>query len=204
MNPGAHMTTDHPRSHLVDAAKLPKAYPTHQHSPDFWQSLGRAVATFGFLEEILVRAIIALTATRTYSEDQIEAEYAKWTKKLERTISDPLGALIDTYGKAVQEHPDQKVEGIPDLLDRLRDACDTRNMLCHGSWGPPDRNGASLPFFVHKRRGKFTTRVDRLYLDQVQAHTTGLACEVIDTVTDMGLRFPGSRGPGRDVWNSAG
>lgn len=38
---------------VVDVDALPGRFPTHLHEPAFWESLGRAVATFGFLEEIL-------------------------------------------------------------------------------------------------------------------------------------------------------
>jgi hypothetical protein len=33
----------------VDLKKLPPLFPTHGHSPIFWENLGRTVATFGFL-----------------------------------------------------------------------------------------------------------------------------------------------------------
>ena len=35
-------------------------------SPQFWEQLGRTVATYGFLEEVLGKAIFAFTATRNY------------------------------------------------------------------------------------------------------------------------------------------
>jgi len=50
-------------------------FPTHHQSAEFWESLGRAVATFSFLEEVLGKAIFALTATRKYSEDEIEKAF---------------------------------------------------------------------------------------------------------------------------------
>ncbi len=50
---------------------LPAHYPTHLHDATFWESLGRAVATFGFLEEVLARAIFAFTGTKPYSEVEV-------------------------------------------------------------------------------------------------------------------------------------
>jgi hypothetical protein len=35
---------------------LPPGFPTQAHSPAFWEALGRAVATFGFLGEMLGKA----------------------------------------------------------------------------------------------------------------------------------------------------
>jgi hypothetical protein len=37
---------------VVDRRGVPEQYPTHRHEPEFWEALGRCVATFGFLEDI--------------------------------------------------------------------------------------------------------------------------------------------------------
>src|SRR5450756_1659984 len=95
------MTEETPVGTIVDMDRLPQQFPTHRHERAFWESLGRAVATFGFLEEVLAKAIFAFTATRPYDEAEIEQAYAKWALTLEHVLIDPLGNLIDTYGKAV-------------------------------------------------------------------------------------------------------
>jgi hypothetical protein len=166
----------------------------------FWESLGRAVATFGFLEEVLGKAIFSFTATRRYDESEIQQAYAEWIPKLERALTDPLGNLIDAYGRAVREHPTATIENLDDLLRDLRKASATRNILCHGSWRLPDANGASVPFFVNRRQEVIETAMDCQYIDQVQRHTAELACWVISTITHMGWRFPGSTGPGNPIW----
>lgn len=38
---------------VVDIDRLPANFPTHRRDPAFWEALGCAVATFGFLEEVL-------------------------------------------------------------------------------------------------------------------------------------------------------
>jgi len=48
--------TEH-KGFLVDLNNLPSLFPTHRHSPMFWETLGRTIATFGFLEEVLVDRI---------------------------------------------------------------------------------------------------------------------------------------------------
>ena len=58
--------------YFVDYNALPEKYPTHLHEPDFWESLGRAIATFGLLEETLSKAIFSFTATKSYSEEEIQ------------------------------------------------------------------------------------------------------------------------------------
>ena len=55
----------------TDCAQLPANYPTHRHGAEFWDALGRAVATFGFLEWVLGRAIFALTGTRKIIRSRI-------------------------------------------------------------------------------------------------------------------------------------
>ena len=79
-----------------------------------------------------------------------------------------------------------------------------RNVLCHGSWSrSPDKNSASVPLFIRKERNQdvevFDTAIDAEFLQQTQRHTAELACEVVNTVTHMGWKFPGSVGPGEPI-----
>jgi len=163
--------------------------------------LGRAVATFGFLEEMLAKTIFAFTAIRPYEESEAEQAFEQWLPKLERALTDPLGGLIDLFGKVVRDHPDEAITDLPDLLSDLKKAAEMRNILCHGSWRLPDTQGASVPFFVNRQMDVVETAMDCAYLDQVQRHTAQLACSVINTVTNMGWQFPGSAGPGKPIWD---
>ena len=166
-------------------------FPTHRHDPEFWEHLGRAIASFGFLEETLGKAIFALTATRRYSSNEIEDAYNAWLPKLERALTDQLVNLAEAYGKAARENPETTTENVSDLVDNIKRAAVIRNVLCHGSWRPPDSNGASVPFFVNRKKEVFETAIDARYLRQVQAHVADLSCSVVDTVTYMGWQFPG-------------
>ena len=194
------MTDDRqPKRHVVDHTKLPMGYPTHMHSAEFWEALGRTIATFGFLEEILGKAIFSFTATRQYPEDELEAEFEKWLPTLEKALSDPLGGLIDSYGKAVRANNSATIPNLDELLENLRAASTLRNVLCHGSWRTPDDQGRSIPLFVDRRNQVFQDAIDVAYLQQVQQHVAELVCAVINTVTHMGWQFPGSGGPGNPV-----
>jgi hypothetical protein len=51
---------------IVDRSRLPSGFPTHWHSSEFWETLGRTVATFGFLEQALGKAIFSFTTTREF------------------------------------------------------------------------------------------------------------------------------------------
>ena len=67
------------KRYVVNMDILPELYPTDKYSAQFWEHLGRAVATFSFLEGILKRAIFAFTATRRYdSAEEAEAAYETW------------------------------------------------------------------------------------------------------------------------------
>ena len=194
------MTRDGSRdSWIVDPDTLPGGFPTHRHEGRFWESLGRAVGTFGFLEEVLGKAIFALSATKPYDPAEMDAAYEKWVSRLERALTDPLGNLIEDYAKMVREHPDATIEDLDYLVDRLRKASRMRNVLCHGSWQAPNSQGGAVPLFVDRKRNVFDAAVDCDFLDQVQRHVAELSCAVMNSVTRVGWQFPGSSGPGRAI-----
>ena len=182
-------------------AELPDFFPTHLQDAKFWEELGRVVATFGFLEEILGRAIFAHTATRPYAEEEVDAAYREWLPKLERALYDPLGKLINEYAKAVREHPDVPIQDhdLDDLIDKLRIASKNRNMLCHASWGPPDDSGASIPFYVNRKMEIFDKPIDVDFLRQTREDAAELTCIIVNTVTATGWQFPGSAGLGKPL-----
>ena len=184
----------------VSKADLPQYFPTHHLSVEFWEILGRAVATFGFLERVLGKAIFVFIGTRNYNtaaehESQLDVLF----EKLDIALTGQLGKLIDTYESAVKRHQESPIVNIEDLLQDLRKAAKIRNMICHGSWGDPDSNGASLPYFINKKKEKVITPMSSDDLARVQRHVAGLACAVIDSVTCMGFQFPGLSGTGRQL-----
>lgn len=184
----------------VDISKLPDSYPTHRHAHDFWESLGRAVATFGFLEEILAKAVFALTATTPVPEGANPDDAIRlWIKDLERVVSDTLGVLIGKYETALTTHPEAQVVGVDILIADLRHASRIRNVICHGSWAAPNEHGASLPFFVDRDLRIFNTPLDAAGLDRIRVGTVELACKVVSTVAHMGYQFPSSEGPGQRI-----
>jgi len=189
-----------PIRYATDFDALPEQFPTHMHEPVFWESLGRTVATFGLLEETLSKAIFSFTATKPYREEDIQQAYAKWLPKLEKALTDQLWNLIETYEKVVREHPDSTIDNLEELVDQLKAASRIRNVICHGSWPPPNAVGASTPFFVNRKLEYFDTPIDALFLNQTQRQTAQLICAVINTVTHMGWQFPGTNGPGKEIW----
>jgi len=189
-------------SHIIDIDALPEMYPTHRHEPAFWESIGRVVATYGFLEETLGKAIFAFTATKPYSEQEVQQALDGWLPKLQHALSDQLWNLIKSYEEAVREHPNATIENLEYLIEQLKEAAKIRNVICHGSWGTPNTEGASVPFFANRQQERFDTAIDIAWLAQLQKHISELICAVINTVTHMGWQFPGGAGPGEVIWES--
>jgi len=184
----------------IDRNSLPEFFPTNSHTPLFWEQLGRTIATFGFLEEMLGKAIFAFTGMRKYDSQEIEGAYKAWLPKLEKALSDPLCNLADSFGKAVRDYHGSSTENVSELLESIKNAAIIRNVLCHGSWPVPDNDGKSLPLFVSRKQEDFETKIDIAFLCQVHDHVRDLACDVIDTVLQMGWQFPGGVGPGKTIW----
>ena len=186
---------------VVDVANVPPLFPTQRHDPAFWEWLGRAVATYGFLEETLGKAIFAFTGTRPYNEGELAKAMEAWLPLLERALYETLNPLIDLYAKAVREHPGATISNLDELVSDLREAAKLRNVICHGSWRSPDPAGASVPMYVARNgRRPFDTAIDIAFLKQLQRHVAELSVAVVNSVTHMGWNFPGTTGPGKDVY----
>lgn len=188
---------------IIDRDGLPEMFPTHRHEPEFWEHLGRAIASFSFLEEILGKAIFAFTATRRYSAEDVDEAYGAWLPKLERALTDQLVNLAESYGKATRENSETTTENVAELVEDIKAAAVYRNVLCHGSWRTPDANGGSVPLLVNRKNEIFETSIDVAFLRQIQAHVAELSCSVVDTVTHMGWQFPGGAGLGKRIWRGA-
>lgn len=184
---------------IIDRDKLPTAFPTHRHSSQFWEQFGRMIATYGFLEEVLKKAILALTGTRSYPPDEIHTAYQNWIAQLENVLTSQLWNLAEHYGKAARDNPAITTINVDEIVENIKKSTAIRNALCHGSWRTPDAQGASVPLFVNRQKEVLDTAIDVEYLKNVQSHVVELACNVMDSVTHMGWQFPGSRGPGQPI-----
>ncbi len=169
--------------------------------PNFGKSLRRVVATFGFLEEMLARAIYALSGTRKH--EQITDEmYKHWIRELQKALKEPLGGLIGLYEKELEEEVKGESElskqmDLPQLIEYLRKVKVHRDVLCHGSWGPGSGDGKSKPFFVNKNDEVFEIKYGVADLRQVRVCVTEIICQCVNTVILKGIQFPGSNGPGK-------
>lgn len=184
----------------IDRARLSPQWPTDLFPSAFWEQLGRTIATFGLLEDVLGKAIFAFTATTEFNEKDAAEYLAKWDKQLHQALTDTLWPLAEVYGKVVREHQESDFKNVDELVDDIKKASKIRNALCHGSWHAPDASGATDLYYFDKKDGKFDTRIDIDWLRRVQAHVVGLICSIIDSVTVMGWEFPGGAGPGESIW----
>lgn len=187
------MATKLPMS--IDRSSIPTLFPTQAHAPAFWEQLGRTIATFGFLEQTLGKAIFAITLTQTVTEAEAEAVEKKLTKVFGKALSDTLKPLADSYGKAVRDNQASVVQDVDALVEKIKAAADIRDILCHASWDLPDFEGKALPFFTNKKIEVVETKMDIAFLRQTQEHVVEIFCDVIESVTKMGYQFPGEEDP---------
>lgn len=189
-----------PKGHIIDRDKLHVDFPTQCHESGFWEELGRTVAAFGCIEEMLGKAIFALTGAKEFDPEGDPEAFNEWIKTLEKALTDQLGGLIISYEKALAENQRTKGNDYSTQLAELRQAKDIRNALCHGSWDKPDKQGRSVPKFVNRKLMIFETPVDVKFLRKTRSALRHLICDVLDSVTSVGYQFPGSGSPGEQLW----
>ena len=192
------------KSYISDFTKLDEYWPTHRMSPEFWEELGRAIATFGFLERtILPRAIYALSATRRH--EQITDEMGeRWINKLKNSLKDPLGELIKLYEQELEQEIAEAVQpskqmDLHGLIEDMRKAKVHRDIFCHASWGPGSNDDKAKPFFINRKDEILESEYGVSEIRQVRVFVTQTICHCINTVTLKGIQFPGSSGPGQPI-----
>ena len=179
----------------VDIDNLPANWPTHFIEGNFWEELGRTVATFGFLETTLAKAIFALSAKRERKEITNEM-YERWIDRTKKSLEASLGYLIDEFKKELIEEITLETEiskqiDLPQLMKGLREAKKLRDVLCHASWSTGKTGDKAKPFFMNRKEEIFDTECDIAYLRQIRKATQEMICMCMDTVILKGLEFPG-------------
>ncbi len=188
---------------VVDRARLPDNWPTNAGPPSFWEELGRTVATLTHLEDMLARAFFGLTGSRRYANiEEAEAAFPQWEKDLKEVLADSLGPLAAKLRIAFRDDdrvPDEVVDAVLTRLDELRV---WRNALCHGSWQGFALDGSITLRYFKKTANGLELLENRLTIDDIssiRAETAALTAEVVDIVSALGVRFPGSALPGLDL-----
>jgi len=190
----------------IDRNGLPNDYPTHLHQPKFWAELGRTIATFGFLEETLGRAIFAINLTTEYDEKDIDKALERWKSTLHLNLTDTLPPLAERFEAGVKAHQDADKARAEHIAAEVKRLAEIRNALCHGSWRKPDVRGASQLHYIARKAvtdtgvKSFEPKISIKWLQKRRREALELVCDVIDTVTELGWQFPGSAGPGDEIW----
>ena len=129
---------------VVDRARLPDGWPTNRGSPAFWEELGRMIAAFTHLEDMLARAYFGLTGSRKFANmEEARAAFPQWEKVLKASLTDTLGSITSKLSKVFRDDdriPDEIAGGFLARLDGLRV---WRNALCHGAWQGFEADGST-------------------------------------------------------------
>ncbi len=179
----------------IDRNRLDPQFPTQYHDAALWEQLGRTVAAFGFLEDVLARAVLAFSGMQEYKGEDKKNAMGELAGILESALKDALGKLTDVYVSRVKMHSNAPPY-IDDLVARIRSRTNDRNAICHGAWMPPDVEGKSRLLYFDRKRIEFKTKVDLVWLKECHLEVTSLIVEVINSVHFMGWQFPGGAGPG--------
>ena len=188
---------------VVDRAGLPEDWPTNRGSSAFWEALGRTVATFSHLEDIMTRAWFGLSATREFENmEQAEAAFPQWERALKESLTDSLHSLTKKLKKAFNDDdrlPDEVAGAFLARLDELRV---WRNALCHGAWQKFREDGSvGLRYFSRGDEGpeRLEDRLSVETLSSIRAATVDLTADLVDILSAAGVRFPGTALPGAAV-----
>lgn len=188
---------------IVDRARLPEDWPTNGGSSGFWEQLGRTVATFSHLEDMMARAWFGLTATREFEDmEQAEAAFPDWEKALKETVTGSLHSLTKMLHKAFEDDDRVSDEVAGAYLARLNELRVWRNALCHGAWqGFQEDGSVGLRYFRRRDEGpeSLENRLSVETLASIRAATVEATADLVDILSIAGVRFPGTALPGAPV-----
>ena len=183
------------RAMVVDISALPEYWPTQIMPAEFWEELGRTVATFGLLEEMIKKTCFVLSATRKYESVTTEM-YERWTHGLEKMVKDPLGSLIDRFEKELKADESHDLN----LIHNLRDLKEHRDILCHGSWRPGSDGKQLRPLFVNRKSEICDSEYSVDDLREIRRQVVEVLCLCMNTGTSKGIQLPWSNDPGVPIW----
>ncbi|WP_142662288.1 hypothetical protein [Paracoccus laeviglucosivorans] len=159
---------------------------THYDLPtDFAAMLGQCVASFGWLEEILKRAIFALDRARL-ADDLTPQELQVWLLRMGTIADDSMGTLIERLDSSIRRHP-----GLGDrdaITDQLHMVKRHRNHLCHASWRPTADKELWHPAFVNTRGEPFDHALSIGDLQAILRETVEIGQRVIGVMRATGIQ----------------
>lgn len=178
----------------VDRDAIPADWPVPQGPDGFWQELGRTIAAFGHLEQMLGSACYALLIAPEQMEAFLESPTGKaasrWVERTRQTWVDALHGLISEFDRGLRDArriPHAVREGLVADLRLLRP---WRNALCHGAWLDVDEDGCGhlVHFFLDDGAlAAFEPRKITLQdLSDVRARTLDVTIRVVEAASVSG------------------
>ena len=150
---------------------------------DMAAALGHAVASFGFLEESLKRAIFSLTR-KGLGTDASDLALQAWLQRVEDIADDSLGTLIDSFLATARRAETPDLAPLAQELPRLRRL---RNLLCHASWRPGGMPGGWHPTFVNTRGESYPGELTAQDVLQIRDRTLAAARRIVRIMRATGI-----------------
>lgn len=166
----------------IDTASIPDKFPTHTHSAEFCEAVGRVVMTCGYLEDRLFQTCRALLILNEKESGRNAEDVAKEVdEKILSHMSDTLAPLIRFYCKCCDSNRYVSPIRTQKVASLCREIGPLRNVICHGFWHKPSCDGEVKVGFVNRNLEKFDTPITIAWLNQMQRHCAEVAAEVDST-----------------------
>lgn len=109
--------------------------PIHDPGKPLWEEIGRTVATFGMLEDLVPRALYILTGHQFIDDAEDERQQVeKWCATLVKSMSDTLGGLACSLEAAWKERDGCLNPESSDIVQEFRALAKVRNRVCHATY----------------------------------------------------------------------
>ena len=109
--------------------------PIQDPSSPLWEQIGRTVATFGMLEDLLPRALYIITGHRRIDhEGDNKLQVSAWCAKLIKSMSDTLGGLAHSLEAAWYERDGELLPQSAEVVRELQELTTIRNRVCHAAY----------------------------------------------------------------------
>ena len=183
----------------IDREKLPDEWPLPGRSPSLWEGLGKAVAAFGYLENVLVSACHSLTAPPINPGGVVAGDaeaLLKWHAEAQSIQTDTLHVLARRFDELLEANEWVPCAVRDDLGNRLEELRPWRNALCHGAWLGLDADGSGRLLHFHrvhlfetvknKQVVQFQPKVSRQELVELRSRIVDATIRVVEVCSIAG------------------
>jgi len=109
--------------------------PIHDPSSALWEQIGRTVASFGMLEDLLPRALYIITGHRRIDhEEDGKLQVSAWCAQLIKSMSDTLGGLAHSLEAAWNVRDGELLPKNAEVVRQMRELTTIRNRVCHAAY----------------------------------------------------------------------